>query len=117
MIRLYFKLILHRFKPIPSFCKKCGVKWNDFKAPDWVWRRLEPYNTYGTPLCANCILEFCKKIGFKSTWELHPNLTLLESEYETCESCNIRAADVLWRSGHDVPLCNDCCNGLDKSNS
>lgn len=56
-LRLWFKLILRRFKAIPSFCKVCGIRIRDFRVPDGVWNSVIGSSE---TRCWNCFSDACE---------------------------------------------------------
>lgn len=60
-IKLLFKLFLRRFKCIPSFCKNCGCKVEDFVVEDELWSLIENNIPHGNVLCFNCFSRLIKE--------------------------------------------------------
>lgn len=59
--RVLFKLILRRFKLIPSFCKICGCDVEDFIVEDELWSLIENDIRHGNVLCFNCFSKLIKR--------------------------------------------------------
>lgn len=60
-LRVLFKLILRRFKLIPSFCKICGCDVQDFIVDDKLWSLIENDIPHGNVLCFNCFSKLIKQ--------------------------------------------------------
>ena len=74
-LRVRYKLWLRERKPVPSFCKSCGVDVRDFYVSDEVWQRVmgEDYRV----LCYQCFCVACEEVGVFPVWRLEP----LEDEH------------------------------------
>jgi hypothetical protein len=71
-LRVFWKLILRRFKLIAGFCKECGVDVQDFVAPEAVWKQVEPHLNRGSVLCYNCFSLKCKELSLPSVYKMEP---------------------------------------------
>jgi len=69
-LRVFFKLLLRRFMPIASFCKRCGRSVHDFSVPDNIWEQVDKEIRFGHILCYGCFCEICGKLGLPSVWRL-----------------------------------------------
>lgn len=69
-LTVIIKLILRKFKIIPSFCKICGRDVNDFIAPDDLWDEIKDDIRYGNVLCYDCFCELVKSKGCLGVFKL-----------------------------------------------
>jgi len=71
-VRVFLKLILRKFRVVPSFCKECGRNCYDFSVDDETWEKVQPLIKYGNVLCYDCFCRKCEQIGLPTVWQLSP---------------------------------------------
>jgi hypothetical protein len=69
-LRVALKMVLRKFRLIPSFCRHCGRNVHDFVAPSEVWEKVDPHIKHGHTLCYDCFCEVCTKLGMPNVWRL-----------------------------------------------
>lgn len=68
-MRLFYKRLLTRFRPVPPFCHWCGRDADTFSTALAVWR-LVARQSAPIPLCVACFVSRARALGFESSWAL-----------------------------------------------